>query len=126
MARARKVVLSPTSLERLFALPKQRKRRSNAGKKRGPRPGVKAGMLPALFASPKRGARLVSPGSLMGLAGMKIIKKRGRPAKSKPMRLVSPGSLMGLAGMKIVPARKTRKNKGVKRGPRWLAALPKL
>ena len=88
-----------------------RTKRSNAGKKRGPRAGVKAGMLPALFASPKAST------SPIGLAGMKIMMRRGRPAKAR-RHVVTPGSPMGLAGMKIMMARKKRTNAGMKRGPR--------
>jgi hypothetical protein len=99
-----------------------RKVRSDKYKTRGVRAGVKAGMLQALFASPK-GARLVSPGSPLGLAGMKIMKKRGRYARAKPV--ASPFSPIGLAAMKIMVRRK-RSNAGKARGPRWLAAMPKL
>lgn len=131
---------------------KVRKTRSNAGKKRGPRaklspiglagmkimmrrgrapkvtrhlvtPGSAIGLagmkiMPGRKTRKNKGmSRKVSPGSLLGLAGMKIVGVRGR--KRKVVRhLVTPGSLMGLAGMKIVPGRKTRKNKGTKRGPR--------
>jgi hypothetical protein len=73
-----------------------RKTRANKGKARGAYAGVKAGALMALF-SPKA-KRAV-----------------GRPRK----HLVSPGGNMGLAalfGGKAV--RKTRANKGVKRGAR--------
>ena len=94
-----------------------RKVRSDKYKKRGVRAGVMAGMLPALFASPK-GARMVSPGSPMGLAGMKIMKKRGRYARAKPMAL----SPIGLAAMKILVRRK-RSNAGKARGPRGLGLL---
>jgi len=66
-----------------------RRRRSNAGKKRGAYAGVKAGALVAMF-SPKalRGPgrprkHLVSPGARIGLAGMRIVPRRGRPAKAK-------------------------------------------
>ena len=52
-----------------------RKVRANRGKARGVRTGVHAGNLPRLYASPK--ARM----SPMGLAGMKIMHKRGRHAK---------------------------------------------
>ena len=64
--------------------------RKNKGVKRGAYAGVKAGALMALF-SPKarRGPgrprkHLVSPGPRMGLAGMKIVPRRGRPARAKP------------------------------------------
>lgn len=73
--------------------------------------------------SDKGKARKVSPGSLLGLAGMKILARRGRPRKAPAAPLVTPGSLLGLAGMKILPGRKTRKNKGVKRGPRKVRSL---
>jgi len=66
-----------------------RRRRSNAGKARGAYAGVKAGALVAMF-SPKvpRGPGrprkyLVSPGARIGLAGMRIVPRRGRPAKAK-------------------------------------------
>ena len=55
-----------------------RRRRSNAGKKRGAYAVVRAGALPALFASPKK-ALSMSP---IGLAAMKIMKRRGRPRKA--------------------------------------------
>lgn len=93
-----------------------RKVRSNKYVKRGVRAGVHAGNLPALFASPK-GARLVSPGSPLGLAGMKIMMKRGRPVKHRRY-VVTPGSPMGLAGMKLMLGRKKRADAGKKRGPR--------
>jgi hypothetical protein len=55
-----------------------RKVRSNAGKKRGPRAGVKAGMLPALFATPKKMAspmwNLPNP---MGMGMRKVRKNKG-------------------------------------------------
>lgn len=82
-----------------------RKTRSNKGKKRSsykPRSGVRAGALQALF----------SP----------AVKRRpGRPRKV----VRSPLSPIGLAAMKIM-VRARRSNKGKKRGPRWLQALPKL
>ena len=62
----------------------------------------------------KRRKVSVSP---IGLAGMKILLPRGRPRKVR-RHIVTPGSAIGLAGMKIIPARKVRKNKGTKRGPR--------
>jgi len=99
---------------------KIRKVRTNKGAKRGPR----------ARASP------------IGLAGMKIMMRRGRAPKVV-RRLVTPGGSIGLAAMKIMPARKrradagkrrkaspspnflpnpylrkVRKNKGGKRGPR--------
>ena len=63
--------------------------RSNRGKARAPYAGVRAGALMALFSpKPKRAVgrprkHLVSPGARMGLAGMKIVPRRGRPAKAK-------------------------------------------
>jgi hypothetical protein len=64
--------------------------RKNKGMKRGAYAGVKAGALMALF-SPKarRGPgrprkHLVSPGPRMGLAAMRIMPRRGRPARAKP------------------------------------------
>ena len=78
-----------------LTIKKVRKTRSNKGAKRGPR------------------AKL----SPIGLAGMKIMLPRGRPRKVV-RHIVTPGSAIGLAGMKIIPARKVRKNKGTKRGPR--------
>ena len=54
---------------------------------------------------------------------MKIMKKRGRYARAKPV--ASPFSPIGLAAMKIMVRRK-RSNAGKARGPRWLAAMPKL
>ena len=74
---------------------KIRKVRKNKGVKRGPR------------------AKL----SPIGLAAMKIVARRGRPPKAEKV-LVTPGSPLGLAGMKILPGRKTRSDKGVKRGSR--------
>ena len=135
-----------------LTIKKVRKVRSNKGAKRGPRaklspiglagmkimmrrgrapkvtrhlvtPGSAIGlagmkiMAARKTRSDKGVSRKVSPGSLMGLAGMKIMMRRGRAPKVT-RHLVTPGSLMGLAGMKIVPGRKTRKNKGVKRGSR--------
>jgi len=77
-----------------------RKVRRNKGAKRGVRAGVKAGDLARLFASP---AASMSP---IGLAGMKIMKRRGRPARAAMVvARVSPGSPMGLAGMKIMHKR---------------------
>ena len=71
---------------------KVRKVRKNKGVKRGPR------------------AKL----SPIGLAGMKIMMRRGR--RPKVVRhMITPGSMLGLAGMKIMPGRKTRKNKGMRR-----------
>jgi hypothetical protein len=67
--------------------------------------------------SDKGKSRKVSPGSMLGLAGMKIMGVRGRPRKVHRV-LVTPGGSIGLHAMKIVPGRKTRKNKGVKRGSR--------
>jgi len=61
--------------------------------------------------------RKMSPGGMIGLAGMKIMLPRGRPRKVV-RHVVTPGSMIGLAGMKIIPGRKTRSNKGTKRGPR--------
>lgn len=89
-------------------------RRKNYGKKRGAygaRAGVHAGNLGRLFASPKAST------SPLGLAGMKIMMRRGRPQKVR-RHMMTPGSMIGLAGMKIMPGRKMRKNKGMKRGPR--------
>lgn len=72
-----------------------RRRRSNAGKKRGAYAVVRAGALPALFSpAPKR--------------------RVGRPKKVLNWNLPNP---LGM-GM-----RKVRKNKGVKRGPRGLGLL---
>lgn len=39
--------------------------------------------------------------------------------KNKGVRRVNNSNLLGLAGMKLVGFRKTRSNKGVKRGPKW-------
>ena len=75
-----------------------RKRRVNAGKRRGVRAGVHAGNLARLYASPKAST------SPMGLAGMKIMMRRGRPMKARRY-IVTPGSVMGLAGMKIMHKR---------------------
>ena len=75
-----------------LTIKKVRKTRSNKGTTRGPR------------------AKL----SPLGLAGMKIMMRRGRAPKVT-RHLVTPGSLMGLAGMKIVPGRKTRSDKGKRR-----------
>jgi len=104
-----------------------RKVRKDKYKKRGVRAGVHAGNLARLYASPKAST------SLIGLAGMKVMMRRGRPAKvhrhiitpgaspiglagmkimmrrGRPMKahryIVTPGSPMGLAGMKIVKRR---------------------
>ena len=77
-----------------------RKVRANQGKARGVRAGVHAGDLARLYASPKARA------SPIGLAGMKIMKRRGRPARAEMvLARVSPGSVMGLAGMKIMHKR---------------------
>ena len=134
-----------------LTIKKVRKTRSNKGTTRGPRAKLSpiglAGMkiMMRRGRAPKVTRHLVTPGSLMGLAGMKIMPgrktrknkgvsrkvsespiglagmkimlPRGRPRKVV-RHLVTPGSLMGLAGMKIMPGRKTRKNKGVKRGSR--------
>jgi hypothetical protein len=54
-----------------------RKVRRNKGAKRGVRAGVHAGNLARLYASPKAS---MSP---IGLAGMKIMKRRGRPARAE-------------------------------------------
>jgi hypothetical protein len=77
-----------------------RKVRSNKYVKRGVRAGPHAGDLARLFASPK------GHGSPIGLAAMKIMKRRGRPARAQMvLARVSPGSAMGLAGMKIMHKR---------------------
>ena len=77
-----------------------RKVRVNRGKARGVRAGVHAGNLARLYASPKAS---MSP---IGLAGMRIMKRRGRPARAgMVVARVSPGSVMGLAGMKIMHKR---------------------
>ena len=74
--------------------------RVNRGKARGVRAGVHAGNLARLYASPKAST------SPMGLAGMKIMMRRGRPARAKMViARVSPGSVMGLAGMKVMHKR---------------------
>ena len=83
-----------------------RKERSNILKQRGPyKPRV-------------RGVRVLPVKRAAYITEM----FEGHPAKRGPGRprkhLVSPGPRIGLAGMKIVPGRKTRKNKGVKRGSR--------
>ena len=74
---------------------KVRKPRSNKGKKRAPR------------------AKL----SPIGLAGMKIVMRRGRAPKVV-RHLITPGGSLGLAAMKIVGQRKTRSNKGKARKSR--------
>jgi hypothetical protein len=84
----------PTALR----LKAARKVRANRGKARGVRAGVHAGNLARLYASPK--AR-TSP---IGLAGMKIMMRRGRPVKARRY-IVTPGSVMGLAGMKVMHKR---------------------
>lgn len=130
---------------------KIRKVRKNKGTKRGPRAKLSPIGLAGMKIMMRRGRprkavhHVVTPGSLIGLAGMKIIpgrktrsdkgKKRkvsvspiglagmkimlprGRPRKVV-RHVVTPGSAIGLAGMKIVGQRKTRSNKGTKRGPR--------
>lgn len=75
-----------------------RKVRANRGVARGAYAGVKAGALPALFAS-------MSPAPA---------RRRGRPRKAPVASLVT------LARMFATPKkmRKQRKNKGMKRGPR--------
>lgn len=75
-----------------------RKVRKDKHKKRGVRAGVHAGNLARLYASPKAST------SLIGLAGMRIMKRRGRPMKARRY-IVTPGSPMGLAGMKIMHKR---------------------
>jgi hypothetical protein len=75
-----------------------RKVRVNRGKARGTRAGVHAGNLARLYASPKAST------SLIGLAGMKVMMRRGRPMKARRY-IVTPGSPMGLAGMKIMHKR---------------------
>jgi hypothetical protein len=75
-----------------------RKVRVNRGKARGVRAGVHAGDLARLYASPKAS---MSP---IGLAGMRIMKRRGRPAKARRY-IVTPGSPIGLADMKIMKRR---------------------
>jgi hypothetical protein len=53
----------------------------------------------------KRGPRAAGP-SPMGLAAMKIMKRRGRPARAQMvLARVTPGSVMGLAGMKVMHKR---------------------
>jgi len=104
-----------------------RKVRKDKYKKRGVRAGVHAGNLARLYASPKASTSLIglagmkvmmrrgrpakvhrhiiTPGaSPIGLAGMKIMMRRGRPVKARRY-IVTPGSPMGLAGMKIVKRR---------------------
>ena len=75
-----------------------RKVRKDKYKKRGVRAGVHAGNLARLYASPKAST------SLIGLAGMKVMMRRGRPMKARRY-IVTPGSPMGLAGMKIMHKR---------------------
>ena len=102
-----------------------RKVRKDKHKKRGVRAGVHAGNLARLYASPKastspiglagmkimmrrgRPVRVAAMGasvSPIGLAGMKIMMRRGRPMKGRRY-IVTPGSPMGLAGMKVMHKR---------------------
>ena len=87
-----------------LTIKKVRKVRKNKGTKRGPR------------------AKL----SPIGLAGMKIMMRRGRAPKVV-RRIVTPGSLMGLAGMKIMKRRgRAPKTRSARPGPvmrRYLAAV---
>ena len=67
----------------------KRARRSNAGKARGAYAGPHVGDLAMLFSPKAKRAvgrprkHLVSAGPRMGLAGMKIVPRRGRPARAK-------------------------------------------
>jgi hypothetical protein len=99
--KARKVLVTPGSAIGLAGMKIMagRKTRKNKGVARGHRAGY------------------VTPGSMIGLAGMKILARRGRPAKAHKV-LITPGSAIGLAGMKIMAGRKTRSDKGKKRGSR--------
>jgi hypothetical protein len=80
--------------------------RSNVGRKRSP------------YAARVRGVRVLPVKRRAYITelfeGHPAKRGRGRPRK----HLVSAGPRIGLAGMKIIPGRKTRKNKGTKRGPR--------
>jgi len=90
---------------------KIRKVRKNKGGKRGPRarssPIGLAGMkiMMRRGSAPKVVRRLVTPGGSIGLAAMKIMPARKRRSDAGKSRKVSPGSMMGLAGMKIVMRR---------------------
>jgi len=99
----------PTKIRPKF----ERQERSNVGRKRSPYAARVKGVrvLPV-----KRRAYITEM-----FEGYPAKRGRGRPRK----HLVSAGPRIGLAAMKIIPGRKTRKNKGTKRGPRklGLAAL---
>lgn len=89
-----------------------RKERSNIMKKRGP------------YAERIRGVRVLPVKRKAYMTemfeGYPVKRGRGRPRKQ---RLVSPGMDMGLAALfGGKPVRKTRSNKGVKRGPRKMTA----
>ena len=106
-----------------LTIKKVRKVRKNKGTKRGPRAKLSpiglAGMkiMMRRGRAPKVVRRIVTPGSLMGLAGMKIMKRRGRAPKVV-RRIVTPGSLMGLAGMKIMKRRgRAPKTRSARPGP---------
>ena len=93
-----------------------RKKRSNAGKVRGPRAGPHMGNLPKLF---NEGVMLPVPkgGAIVG------VNYKGRnvhqSARGKLYVLGKTGRKMYTVHMEK-PVRKTRKNKNVKRGPRHL------
>lgn len=120
-------MVSGTNLRALFS---QRKKRSNAGIKRGPRKAktlapsnvivVNNGGVAHVEAPrvPKGRGRAVGPMFIGPLRPQNTRKVRKTRSNAGVKRAVETANLLGLAGMKIVGQRKTRKNKGVKRGPR--------
>ena len=118
------------NLRRMFGN-SQRKVRSNAGIKRGPRPGSKkyaANTAKAFAALPGSNVIVASNGgevhvhnkplpvnNAIGLAGMKIVGQRKTRSNKGVKRVAAIANAIGLAGMKLVGQRKTRSNKGVAR-----------
>ena len=106
-------MVSGTNLRALFS---QRKKRTNAGIKRGPRKPKVLAPTNVIVVNNGGVAHVAAPPKQRKTRSNKGVKRGPRGTV-----IVAPiNNGLGLAGMKIVGQRKTRSNKGVKRGPRWM------
>lgn len=109
-----------------------RKTRSNAGIKRGPRKPKVVGPSNVIVVNNGGVAKIEAPtvpkgrGRTVGPMFIGPLRPQNTRRNRKTRSNAGVPRLLGLSGMKIVVNRKTRSNKGVKRGPRTAAGVQRM